>query len=172
MAGGEATTASEQFLVFTDSAVTQQGANLTITNNIGPAGEYFLNVGNGVYYLLPALQSYFSSFTVDRNAITDLAAAGYSCSNSNGMNFPSPVSNYCDQPEGQPATMASMDFVNYDSGIGGDYHLCHGNGIPSSSCTAASAYANSALDGTDVGANISTVNSYTAGVVQGTPTQP
>ena len=52
-----------------------------------------------------------------------------------------------------PATYSAALFTNYNNGLGGDYHL-----------QAGSACHNAAHDGTDMGANVSTVNSFIAGV--------
>jgi len=52
-----------------------------------------------------------------------------------------------------PATPAAVDFTNYDGGVGGDYTL-----------TLASPYRAAASDGLDLGADIASVDSYTAGV--------
>ena len=51
---------------------------------------------------------------------------------------------------------SNINFVNYNNGIGGDYHL-----------QASSPYKNAATDGKDVGADIDIVNQMTAGAVSG-----
>ncbi len=62
-----------------------------------------------------------------------------------------------------PPDSSSVNFVNYNNGNGGDYRLCQGPGNPSSSCTVPSAFANAASDGTDIGADINTLETMTAG---------
>jgi hypothetical protein len=54
-----------------------------------------------------------------------------------------------------PATAADVNFVNYNGGNGGDYHL-----------TTSSPYKGKGLDGRDLGADIDAVNKYTTGVKQ------
>jgi hypothetical protein len=67
-----------------------------------------------------------------------------------------------------PADGNSVGFVGYNSGNGGDYRLCTAAGVPDVACLAGSPYAangaNHADDGKDMGADIPTVNSKTAGV--------
>lgn len=63
-----------------------------------------------------------------------------------------------------PSTFSSVGFVNYKNGVGGDYRLCTGAGQPSSTCAAGSPYHNAASDGKDIGANVTLVNQYLAGV--------
>jgi Bacterial Ig domain/Putative peptidoglycan binding domain/Abnormal spindle-like microcephaly-assoc'd, ASPM-SPD-2-Hydin len=55
-----------------------------------------------------------------------------------------------------PTSQASIGFTNLDGGVGGDYTLAPG-----------SAYKGAATDGTDPGANIALVDSYTAGDLLG-----
>jgi len=64
----------------------------------------------------------------------------------------------------EPSDYSSVGFVNYNKGVGGDYRLCTGAGTPSSKCLTASPYHNAASDGADIGANVSLVNQYIAGV--------
>jgi hypothetical protein len=52
-----------------------------------------------------------------------------------------------------PATVNTVQFVNYNNGNGGNYQLL-----------SASPYHNAATDGTDLGANVSTIVSETTGV--------
>jgi hypothetical protein len=52
-----------------------------------------------------------------------------------------------------PASVADVQFVNFNGGNGGDYHL-----LPSSP------YKNAATDGKDLGADIEAVEAATAGV--------
>jgi hypothetical protein len=56
-----------------------------------------------------------------------------------------------------------VSFVDYRQGVGGDYRLCQGAGVPSPMCRAASPFAKAATDGKDIGAAIPTVLSFTAG---------
>jgi hypothetical protein len=65
-------------------------------------------------------------------------------------NFPSakwPTSNYL------PTSVGAIQFVNFNGGNGGDYHLL-----------SSSPYKNAASDGKDVGADVSAIQSYIAGV--------
>lgn len=55
-----------------------------------------------------------------------------------------------------PANYATVSFVNYNNGVGGDYHLAAGG-----------PYKNQATDGLDIGANIDSVNQGTTNVVAG-----
>jgi hypothetical protein len=143
------------------------GYNVTVTDNILPAGSYLQNTDLGVspHPLTPVFNAYFSSYTFDHNAITGVSAAGYSCTD-----FPSPIQNFC-TGIGQPVAMTNIGFTNWNSGSGGNYQLCSASGTPAG-CTAPSPYHNAADDGTDVGANMSLVNTYTNNVIQGTPTHP
>ena len=59
---------------------------------------------------------------------------------------------------------SAVGFANYNNGNGGDYRLCQGPGVPASTCTAASPYVNAGSDGRDLGADIGTVKTMTAGV--------
>ena len=144
-------------------ASSDKGFNLVYTNNIVPAGAFLLSndAGTSSNPISGPFATYWSSFAFDRNVITGIAAA--CCTTSQ---FTSPTCNYsgtsgCTGTDalGWAATMSNVGFVNYNSGSGGDYHL-----------STSSIYHNQALDGTDVGANVDTVNSYTSGVLQGTPT--
>jgi hypothetical protein len=154
------------FWTLAETPVTNSlGYNVVIANNIGPAGSYgFASDAGSTHPLTGFLNAQYLSYTFDGNAITGVPSSGYSCSD-----FPSPIQNFCGGI-GQPATMSSLEFVNYNNGVGGDYHLCHGVGSPSSQCSAASPYTNAAIDKTDVGAAIDSVGKYTSGVAQGTPT--
>jgi hypothetical protein len=65
-------------------------------------------------------------------------------------NFPSakwPTSNYL------PTSVGAIQFVNFNGGNGGDYHLA-----------SSSPYKNAASDGKDVGADVTAIQSYIAGV--------
>jgi len=63
-----------------------------------------------------------------------------------------------------PNTLAGVRFVD---AVNGDYRLCTGHGNPSPLCNAASPGHNAATDGTDVGADIVTLNRKTVGAVRG-----
>jgi hypothetical protein len=52
-----------------------------------------------------------------------------------------------------PTNAAAVQFVNYNNGNGGDYHLL-----------STSPYKNAGTDGQDLGADINTIQSLTAGV--------
>jgi len=62
-----------------------------------------------------------------------------------------------------PANLAAVGFVNPITYLG-DYRLCTGVGTPGGACKAASPYHNAATDGKDIGADITTMLSMTAGV--------
>lgn len=63
-----------------------------------------------------------------------------------------------------PAAYVNVGFVNYNNGSGGDYRLCTGVNAPAAPCAGASPYHNAGTDGKDIGADIVTVTTLTAGV--------
>jgi Putative Ig domain len=115
------------------------------TNNIVGQVQYPIwstggSTSNCAYYdvPLPSLNSCFTAYTFIDNAIVASA------------NFPAskwPASNYF------PATIGGMQFVNFNGGNGGDYHLL-----------SSSPYKNAASDGKDIGADINAIQSMIAGV--------
>jgi len=133
------------------------GFDVNITNNIIPAGKNGFGSDAGATHPLTSfLNAQFSSYTFNNNAITGIATTGYSCSD-----FPSPIQNFCGTAFVQPTSMASLLFANYNNGIGGDYHL-----------QSSSPYKNQASDGTDPGANVDVVNSFTTGATAGIGSMP
>jgi hypothetical protein len=116
--------------------------HFTWTNSILDAGQVgVLSTGGGGINCasrpggaIARLNACFQPYVFSKNAV--IGAAG---------NWPAP--NYA------PATANAVEFVNYNNGSGGNYQL-----------QSSSPYANAGLDGQDLGANISTVNSMIAGV--------
>jgi len=89
---------------------------------------------------LTSLTACFTNYSFKGNAIIA----------TNNSNYPPtkwPTGNYF------PTTAAAVQFVNFNGGNGGDYHLISG-----------SPYSNAASDGKDLGADINTIQSLTAGV--------
>jgi hypothetical protein len=68
-----------------------------------------------------------------------------------GTDGPLPAGNF------EPTSWTGVDFVNYNNGLSGDYHLATG-----------SLYKSAASDGTDPGANIDVVLQYTLNAIAGT----
>ena len=88
---------------------------------------------------LTSLPACFEQYTFSHNAIIASPA-----------NFPPskyPSGNYF------PASTEAVDFVNYDNGNGGDYHL-----------QSASPYKNAGTDGKDLGADMGAIKAAIAGV--------
>ena len=120
--------------------------NFVFTNNLVNAGTTPTKTTGGgtancAFYSVPltSLPACFSSYTFSHNAIIATPA-----------NFaPSkyPAGNYF------PASASAVDFVNYNNGNGGDYHL-----------QSTSRYKNAGTDGLDLGANIDAVQAAVAGV--------
>ncbi len=88
---------------------------------------------------LPSLTACFASYGFSYNAIIGTSTVNYAPSKW-------PTSNYF------PSSASSVQFVNYNNGIGGDYHLL-----------SSSPYKNAASDGKDMGADIDAIQSATAG---------
>jgi hypothetical protein len=105
-----------------------------------------------------ALASCFNGYVFNHLALLDSTASS---------------SVFVSTPIWQPASTA-VGFVNYNGGNGGDYRLCKGPNNPSSSCSAASIFAagqpNQASDGTDLGADLSGINSVESTVRGGART--
>jgi hypothetical protein len=119
--------------------------NFVFTNNIVNGPYPVLTTGGGpvncAYYNTPliALGACFEPYTFSHNAVI-----------ATKTNFPPskfPSDNFF------PATAAGVDFVNYNAGNGGDYHL-----------QSSSPYKNAAMDGKDLGADVSGLMSAIAGV--------
>jgi len=117
----------------------------TFTNNIVSQVLYPVwstggGTANCAYYDIPlnSLNACFTSYKFLDNAIVaplNFGAAKW------------PLANYF------PTSIGGVQFVNFNGGNGGDYHLL-----------SSSPYKNAASDGKDVGADISAIQSYIAGV--------
>lgn len=125
--------------------INQQMSNFVFTNSIVNAGTYPVwSAGSGANCAsqdspLITFNACFSPYSVSSNAIIG-APAAFPPSKWPGGNF-------------FPASVNVVQFVNYNGGNGGDYHL-----QPSSP------YKGAATDGTDLGANVDAVLSAIAGV--------
>jgi Putative Ig domain len=130
-----------------DTTMNLAMRNFVFTNNLVNAGTApTKTIGGGpancAYYSVPltSLRACFSTYTFSHNAIIATPA-----------NFtPSkyPPGNYF------PASASVVDFVNYNNGNGGDYHL-----------QSTSQYKNAGTDGLDLGANVDAVEEAIAGVL-------
>jgi putative Ig domain-containing protein len=128
-----------------DNVASPKLANFTLTNNVVSAGTYPVwstggGTANCAYWDKPVttLAACFTSSVFSNNAIIATPA-----------NFPAltwPAGNFF------PADATAMQFVNYNNGNGGDYHL-----------SASSAYKNAATDGKDLGADIDAINAAISG---------
>ena len=123
-------------------AVTTPMKNFVFTNSIVSAGTYPVwstggGPGNCAFRDDPVISfgACFSSYTFASNAIIDAPPAAHWP----GKNF-------------FAASSAAVKFVNYNRGIGGDYHL-----QPSSP------YKNKGMDGKDLGADMDAIHSAIAG---------
>jgi hypothetical protein len=97
---------------------------------------------NCAYYdvPLPSLTACFTSYNFADNAIIATSAINFGPSKW-------PAGNYF------PSTSGAVQFVNFNNGNGGDYHLL-----------STSPYKNAASDGKDIGADIDAIQAATAGV--------
>jgi hypothetical protein len=153
-----------------------RGYNIVITNNVSTAGvSGFAADAGKAHPLTGFLNAEFASYTFDRNVITGIVGSGYGTSD-----FPSPICNFssavgCDSI-GWATSMSKINFVNYNSGSGGDYHLCVNRSVPSG-CSSPSIYEDMATDsfsdntkeGPSPGANIDAVDQMTYSAVSGSP---
>jgi hypothetical protein len=129
-----------------DITVNPPMLNLVFTNNLINAGMSPTSTTGGgaancAYISRPtvSLPTCFQQYTFSHNAII-----------ASPTNYPPskyPTGNYF------PATASLVGFVNYDNGIGGDYHL-----------VSSSPYKNAGTDGKDLGADINALNVAIAGV--------
>jgi hypothetical protein len=133
------------FLTVGNDTSNPKMSNFVYTNNLIRAGEYPLwssgGTTNCAYYGVPitTLNNCFRPDLFFKNAIISSPA-----------NYPPskwPTGNFF------PADPAAVDFVNFNHGNGGDYHL-----LPSSP------YKNAGTDGRDLGADIDIITSQIAGV--------
>jgi hypothetical protein len=127
-------------------SATTKMSNFTFSNSLVTTGSSAVwSTGGGrincAFYDKPltTFNACFSPYAFSHNAL--IAAANY---------YPESA-----WPRGNafPASAAEVQFVNFNNGNGGDYHL-----LPSSP------YRNAGTDGKDLGADIDTVVSETAGV--------
>lgn len=129
-----------------DITVNPPMSNFVFTNNLvnaGTAATYTTGGGstNCAYISTPitALGACFQPYTFSSNAfiatLTNYPPSKY------------PAGNYF------PATTAAVDFVNYNNGNGGDYHL-----------QSISPYKNAGSDGKDLGADVDAIAAAIAGV--------
>ena len=120
--------------------------NFTFNNSLVTSGAYPVwsiggGVGNCAYYDKPKItfDACFSPYSVTTNALIASPPSFPPSSWPAGNDF--------------PGRIASVQFVNYHNGNGGDYHLL-----------ASSPYKNAGSDGKDLGADVDTILSETAGV--------
>ncbi len=129
-----------------DITVNPPMNNFVFTNNIVNGGTNATKTTGGgkadcAYYPQPltSLGACFTPYTFTNNAIIATPAVD-------------PISDY---PSGNffPASATAVDFVSYNGGNGGDYHL-----------QSTSPYKNAGTDGLDLGADIDTIQADIAGV--------
>jgi hypothetical protein len=140
------TTPSSSGMFSVGGQISPLMANVSFTNSIFFAGQYPVwSTGGGstncAYYDKPltTFNSCFSTQSFASNAVIASPSA-----------FPPsqwPSGNFF------PATASAVQFVNYNNGIGGNYQLL-----------TSSPYHNAGSDGKDLGADVSTIQSETAGV--------
>ena len=140
------TTANTSGMFSVGGQITPQMANVTFTNSIFYAGQYPIwSTGGGAtncaYYDKPltTLDSCFGTQSFQNNAVIASPSA-----------FPPslwPTGNFF------PASPSVVQFVNYNNGNGGNYELL-----------STSPYHHAGTDGKDLGADVSTIQSETAGV--------
>ncbi len=134
------------FMIGDTVAITTQMKNFNFTNNLVNAGIYPVwstggTTANCSYYDKPltTFNACFNPYSFISNGV--IASSVY---------YPPslwPAGNFF------PATVSAVQFVNYNGGNGGDYHL-----QPSSP------YKGKGTDGKDLGADIDALNAATAGV--------
>jgi hypothetical protein len=138
---------STLFIIGDQTAINPKMANFVFTNSIVNAGRYPVwSAGDGGSANcaahdspLTTFNACFSPYTFASNAIIATPSS---------LSGPTwPAGNFF------PASVATVQFVNYNGGNGGDYHL-----QPSSPYTGA------ATDGTNLGANVDAVLSAISGV--------
>lgn len=179
---------AKTFVSFFSSGVTPLPAgskvlNFNMSDNVGPAGTYLMVNDNGdsLHPLTNTLNDFLAAgYVFDRNVITGIVATG----GFTNTDFPSPICNYGGGPScsgtdaiGWAVAMSNIKFVNWNSGISGDYHQCVTSSVPSG-CSTESPYMDTSTDsfndttkeGLSPGANVDAVNQMTAGVLTGTYT--
>lgn len=128
-----------------DTNVNPLMSNITFNNSIANAGTYPVwstgGTNNCAFHDVP-ITTFTACFT--NSSFTSNAVIA------TPPNYPSsswPAGNFF------PVNAAAVQFVNYNNGNGGDYHLA-----------ASSPYKNAGTDGKDLGADVSMIQSLTAGV--------
>jgi hypothetical protein len=138
---------STLFLIGDQVAISSQMKNFVFTNSIVNAGPYPVwSTGTGNSANCATHNSPLTTFNAcfSNYAFTKTAVIGAS------SNYPPstwPAANFF------PASAATVQFVNYNGGNGGDYHL-----------QSSSPYKHSGTDGKDLGADVDAINSAIAGV--------
>jgi hypothetical protein len=134
------------FMIGAMVAISSPMNNFAFTNSIVNAGAYPIwssggGVENCAVHDIPVITftACFSNSSFTANAIIGSSSAFTPAKWPSGNYF--------------PASATNADFVNYNDGIGGDYHL-----------QASSPYKNKATDGKDLGADIDALNSAIANV--------
>ena len=134
------------FMIGVMVATTTQVKNFVFTNSVVNAGATPIwSTGGGVtncaFYNIPltTFNACFSSSAFAANAIIGVSSPFTSAEWPSGNYF--------------PASLLSVQFLNYNGGIGGNYHL-----------QASSPYKNKGTDGKDLGADIDALNSAIANV--------
>lgn len=117
--------------------------DFTYRDNITSNAKYGAH-GSGTGIGNSCLNTYFPGAVFTHNVLAD------GTSNNGGIPSGYPPDNYF------PGPMQNIGFQNYNSGIGGDYHL-----LP------ASDFVNAGTDGKDIGADMDSVQFFTADVVPG-----
>jgi hypothetical protein len=138
---------STLLLIGDEVAISSQMKNFVFTNSIVNAGTYPVwstgagATANCAVHNSPLItfNACFSSYSFAANAVI-ATPSGYP-----GSKWPS--GNFF------PASAATVQFVNYKGGNGGDYHL-----------QSSSPYKNLGTDGKDLGADVDAINSAIAGV--------
>ncbi len=159
-----------------------QPTNFSWTNNIATGGVRGSNPGNGRTPQCPGTTGgsalvlnacFTTTWCMDGNVLATATNGnvrpntpfpGTAAYNSADPSSGSPHCTVTLKGNAAPLTFNDVGFVRFNGGSGGDYRLCTGIGVPSASCVAASPYINSANDGRPPGADLSLVNSNTAGV--------
>jgi hypothetical protein len=138
---------STLFIIGDQVGPTPQMSNFVFTNSIVNTSSYPVwSTGSGgsancAYHDSPltTFNACFSSYTFSADALIASPSAYPSTKWPSGNFF--------------PATTTAVQFVNYNGGIGGDYHLL-----------SSSPYKGLGTDGKDLGADVDAVNSAVAGV--------
>jgi hypothetical protein len=151
---------------FLGSAAYPPPKDVTIFHNTGLGAG-----GGGILSLNTSAAAPYVNFSFSDNLETNGQYGTFGCSGLFGTGVLSTCApgnlwagNVLIGTGGGQVTASSVGFANYNGGNGGNYTLCQGPGNPVSTCTGASPYVNAGTDGKDVGADINTLNTVTAGV--------